>query len=213
VIKPNKEDKDKKALRDFILKIVEHFNDRASQREHTAIKVQEIHKASKNDTDILKEPFPEYINDERLIPDETFVIVGYYNDKKQYDWIKSAKKYNFRMGSGNGSLVLEEPVVKAKYLLLHTGKQDYSDELWQITSKGPKVYSRKNLEKKGYPKATSKKEENRNYLVFDIKKVDIAEFGNSKFLFKQLKNYKPNRQSAKPITTTISELLRNKTLL
>lgn len=213
VIKPNKEAKDKKVLRDFILKIVEHFNDRASQREHTAIKVYDIHKNPKNDTDILKESIPEFVDNKRLIPDETFVLVGFYEDKKRYDWIKSQHNYNFRMGSGSGSLILEEEVVKARYLLLHTKKQNYSAELWEIVSSGPKVFSRKDLEKKGYPKAKSKAEENRSYLVYDLKPVNMAEFGNSKFLFKQLKNYKTNRASAFPFTTTISELLKNKALL
>lgn len=213
VIKPNKEEKDKKALRGFILKVVDHFNDRASQREKTAIKIHQIHENEKDDSNILKEPFPEYVADKRIIPDETYVIVGYYKDKAQYDWIKSSKKYNFRMGSGNGSLILDEEAIKAKYLLLHTGKEQDSNDLWEITSKGPKVYSRYNLEKKGYPKSKSKEEGNRNYLVYDIKQVDISTFGNVRFDFRQLKNYKPHRQSANPITTTITELINCRTLL
>jgi hypothetical protein len=213
VIKPNKDEKDKKALRSFILKVVDHFNDRASQREKAAIKIHQIHQNKKDDTNILKEPFPEYVDNKRIIPDETFVIVGYYKDKAQYNWIKSAKKYNFRMGSGNGSLVLDEEAVKARYLLLHTEKEQDSNDLWEITSRGPKVYSRKNLEKKGYPKSKSRDEENRNYLVYEIKQVDISTFGNMRFNFKQLKNYKPHRQSANPITTTITELINCRTLL
>lgn len=210
VIKPNKEDKDKKALRDFILKIVEHFNDRASQREHTAVKVRKIHKDFKNDTDILKEPFPEYINNERLIPDETFVIVGFYNEK-QFKWITSKKKYNFR----TNNFTLNEEVVKARYILLHTQGQDSTNELWEIISSGPIIQSRNQLEINGYPKAINDRERLQNYMVYDIKKVNLEEFGNSNFLFKRLTNFnsRSGRLSSRPFTTTISELLRNKAVI
>lgn len=61
--------------------------------------------------------------------------------------------------------------------------------------------------------AISEKEKNRYDFVVDIKKVNLNDFGNSKFLFKQLKNYESSRKSAHPFATTISELLRNKTVL
>lgn len=210
VIKPNKEEKDKKVLRAFILKVVDHFNDRASQREKTAIKVHQIHQSKKEDSDILKESFPEYINDNILIPDETYVIVGYYNEP-QLKWITSKMKYNFR----TNNFILSEEVVNAKYLLLHTKGQKSTDELWEITSSGPIIQSRTQLESQGYPKAKNNRERLQNYLVYDIKKVDLEKFGNATFLFKQLINFDPSsgRLSPKPFTTTVSELMRNKGII
>ncbi|MBK7690955.1 MAG: DUF2357 domain-containing protein [Bacteroidetes bacterium] len=107
VIKPNKNDYDKKELKDFINKVVANFIDRASQRENTASKIYDIHKESKSDDNILNEPMPEYINGRKLIPDETFALIGFYKSQEQLDWIiKSKKKYNFRTGTDKGSLLL-----------------------------------------------------------------------------------------------------------
>ena len=41
----------------------------------------------------------------------------FYKDQTQFDWIIKKRLYNFRMYSGNGSLVLDKETVSAKYLL------------------------------------------------------------------------------------------------
>jgi len=103
-------------------------------------------------------------------------------------------------------LVLDRETVAAKYLLLHTHGDTSSAEFWEIVSQGPRVYSKSNLIKKGYPsKATS----NDHYLVIDIKKVDLNLFGNKSWKFRKLKNYTSGHQSARPFTTTLSELSKN----
>lgn len=88
------------------------------------------------------------MNVKNLISAEINVLVGFFNDQTQYDWISKKGLYNFRVGSGNGSLVLDKETVSAKYLLLHTHKDKSSNDLWKIVSKGLKVYSRLNLEKR-----------------------------------------------------------------
>ncbi len=100
VIKPNKNERDKEHLKKFILKVVDNFIDRSSQREQTAIKIYDIHKELKEDSDILKESLPEYINNSILIPNETFVLIGYYKSKEQLDWIIKNNLYNFRTLDG-----------------------------------------------------------------------------------------------------------------
>ena len=198
-VRPSKNDSGIGELKSFILKIIEHFVNRASQRENLASKIYTIHK---NVTpNIIKERIPEYINDEKLIPDETFVIVGFYNTQEQYNWIKNGK-YNFRMGSGNGSLILDKETVLASYLLLHTHGDKSSGDIWKITSKGPKVYSKENLIKKGY---TNPQQD--FYLVIDIIQVDKTEFNNNEWEFKNLKNYNSGHASAKPFTASLTELL------
>ena len=70
VIKPNKSDKDKEHLKSFIIKVVDVFIDRASQRENLAIKVHDIHRQTEFEKDKLNEPIPEYLNGKKLIPTE-----------------------------------------------------------------------------------------------------------------------------------------------
>ncbi len=187
-------------LENFLKDVLKHFLNNASQRENIASKSYSIHK---NKTpNVINETIPEYINGEKLIPDETYVLVGFYNDKNQHEWITKKKMYNFRMGSGNGSLILDKDTVSAKYLLLHTHKDEASSELWEIVSKGPKVYSKENLIKKGYDSPSQD-----YYLVIDLERINETDFIDSNWNFKQLQNYNSGHASAKPYTCTLTELM------
>ena len=203
-LNPNNENEDTLSLSSFIDEVIDHLVNNASQRENLASKTYSIHK---NGTpNIIKDRIPEYINGEKLIPDETNVLVGFYNTQAQYNWINKGK-YNFRMGSDNGSLILDKETVSASYLLLHTHGDKSSGNIWKITSEGPKVYSRLNLEKKGYPKAEKQKDYEKNYLVIDIEQVNKTEFNNNEWEFKKLENYNSGNASARPFTATLTELL------
>lgn len=155
---------------------------------------------------MVKEPLPELININRdLIPDETYVLVGYYKSSEQYEWITNTKKYNLRIGTAAGSLTLDKATVNAKYLLLHTAGDKSSGDLWKINSKGPKVYFKDDLLKKGYPKPSQE-----NYLVVEIEPVTEIEFQNIKWDFTKLKNYSSGWQSAVPFTASLAELMKYK---
>lgn len=201
-IKPSENSNETIHLENFLKEVLDHFSNNASQRENIASKFYNIHK--NENPNIIKEPIPEYINGQKLIPDETHVLVGFYNTREQYNWITKGK-YNFRMGSGNGSLILDKETVSASYLLLHTYGDNSSGDIWRITSKGPKVYSKENLIKKGYPNPTQD-----YYLVIDIKQVNKTEFNNCEWEFKNLKNYNSGHASAKPFTATLTELINVK---
>ncbi|MBI9034966.1 MAG: DUF2357 domain-containing protein [Bacteroidales bacterium] len=204
-VRPSKTDSGIAELKSFIHEVIEHFINRASQRESLAYRVFDIHKNNKPNE--LKEAIPEAYGENRaLIPDDTFVLVGYYNSEEQYKWITKKKLYNFRMGSGNGSLVLSKEVVDAKYLLLHTHNDESSDQLWEIVSKGPKVYSKEDLIKKGYPTEPKKS----SYLLIEIEKVDIVEFNHAKWEFKKLAGFETGNQSAVPFAVSLSELMNVK---
>ena len=206
-IKPSENTNETIHLENFLREVLKHFLNNASQRENIASKSYYIHK--NENPNIISEPIPEYINGQKLIPDDTHVLVGFYNTQEQYDWIKKGK-YNFRMGSGNGSLILDKETVSASYLLLHTHGDKSSGNIWKITSEGPKVYSRLNLEKKGYPKAEKQKDYEKNYLVIDIEQVDKTEFNNYEWNFKKLENYSSGHASARPFTATLTELINVK---
>jgi len=160
----------------FIDEVIEHSINRATQREHLASKTYNVHKNSRPNN--LSEPIPEYIGGEKLIPDETSVLIGYYHSDEQYDWITSKKLYNFRMGTGNGSLILDKSTVAAKFLLLHGKGDQSSSELWKIVSKGPKVFAKENMLATGYVDPKSD-----HYLVIEIEKLDLNAFGNARWDF------------------------------
>lgn len=188
MIKPNKGDKDKIHLKNFIKKVVANFVDRASQREYTAVKIYDIHKEEKDDSNILNDPMPEYLDAakmEKLIPSETFVLVGYCKNKQNIDWYKKEGIYNFRMDDGAGSLILENKIVNAKYLLLIEPGKDNADKIFKIKSKGPKVIQGSILEKRGYRSNNIKP----YYLVIDIENEESKDFNGAVFNFRQLDEY------------------------
>ena len=206
-LNPNNEMNDVDKLSLFIDDVVDRLVDRTSHRENIATKTYEITKGGKSD--VMHDALPEYLNGKKLIPDETYVLVGFYNDEKQYNWIKRGN-YNFRAGSRQGSLPLEPEVISAKYLLLHTHGEQSSGDLWHIKSKGPKVFSRKNLENKGYPITTNLKKLDNYYLVFDIEKVDEEAFRRVEWDFRKLENYRTHRQSGEPFAVSLTELMKTK---
>jgi predicted component of viral defense system (DUF524 family) len=205
VIKPNKNEKDKEHLRKFILKVVDNFIDRSSQRELTAIKIYDIHKEQKEDSDILKESLPEYINNSVLIPNETFVLIGYYKSKEQLDWIIKNKNYNFRTGTNKGSLNLNESIVNAKYLILHGEKELISSKIYQLSESGIKIYSKHDMIKKEYPNPNGEL-----YIIFEIEKDVSNEFNNIQIDLRKIPDFKSNRNSAKPYIISLTQLLKQK---
>ena len=214
VLKPDKDETGKEDLKKFILKVVNHFLDRASQRENTASKVYDIHKKSRKDNETLKSPMPEYMdNGEKLIPDETYVLVGYSRSRERFEWYNQNGKYNFRMDDDAGSLVLESAVANARYLLLRQKGEETASALYRITSKGPKVYSKNKLEKMNYPVMATMKD---YYLVVEIEKVDDGEFGQVKWNYKELDKYKevikenpnPIKGPGIPFVVSLTELMQ-----
>ncbi len=205
-IKPSKTDSGIGELKGFVLEIIDHFINRASQREKIAFRTFDVYKNPPDSNNFVNESLPEPYNTNRdLIPDDTFVLVGYYNSKEQYNWIQRTGLYNFRMGTGSGSLILDKETVSSKYLLLHTSGDADSGDLWKIVSRGPKVYSKDDLIKKGYPSPSRD-----NYLVIQIEPVTDTEFENVSWNFRALSNYLVGRASAFPFTTSLTELMKNK---
>ncbi|WP_298305614.1 DUF2357 domain-containing protein [Flavobacterium sp.] len=187
VVRPNQNPKNKEVLKKFILKVIDNFLDRASQRENLSSKVYNIFQKTKDDLDILKEPMPEYLNGKKLIPDETFVLVGFSKDQKRLDWYEEHGLYNFRMNDNHGSLIFENDVVNSKYLLIRESGNDKASRIYKILSKGPRVFSKEKLSSLQYPNSENLKD---HYLVIDIEKKPTLELGNKKWLFKELNRYK-----------------------
>jgi hypothetical protein len=205
-VRPSKLDSGIGELKAFVLEVMEHFINRASQREKIAYRAFDIYKNPPKPSDTVNELLPEVYNANRnLLPDNTFVLVGFYNSMEQYEWIKKNKLYNFRMGTSTGSLLFDNETVNSQYLLLHTKNDKSTGDLWRIKSKGPKVLSQKDMIKKGYASPSQD-----YYLVIEIESINDPEFKGVNWEFKKLANYSSGRASAVPFTASIAELMKVK---
>jgi predicted component of viral defense system (DUF524 family) len=202
-------------LSNFIDLVINHLVDRASQREYISNKAHLIYKEPKEDNNYLHEPLPEYLNGKKLIPDDTFVLVGYATTNERFNWYEENKKYIFRMDEEMGSLELNNEVVNAKYLLLRRSGEATASDLYEIKSRGPKVFSTVHLDKLKYPPSKKPKE---YYLAIEIQKVTAPEFENAKWDFKELEEYKKIQEIIKnlyskvgmPFTVSLTKLMNTK---
>ncbi|WP_018626626.1 nuclease domain-containing protein [Niabella aurantiaca] len=109
-VRPSKTEDGTGALKAFILAIIDHFINRSSQREKWAYYTFDVFKQKPGEDNILNEPLPEpYGANRDLLPDDSFVLIGYYKFAEQLAWIRQHHLYNFRTGSGAGGLVLDAP--------------------------------------------------------------------------------------------------------
>lgn len=192
-------------LQEFVEEVMDHFQNRISQREKMAVKRYEIHKSGK--PDVFKEPAPEFLDDlqeQKLIPDEVFVLIGYYKSEAHLAWIKRKMLYNFRIGDDRGGLVLDGEMADARYLLLHTEDDREACKIFRIVSKGPRIFSKKEMLRRDYPDP-----QHDFYLVIDIENVDgmLAEYC---WDFRKLRNYRGGQLSAFPFTVSLKELMLHK---
>lgn len=212
-VRPSKNNSGIGELKAFILEIIKHFVNRASQREKIAFRTYDVYKNAPNKENEVNEPLPEaYGKNRNLIPDDTYVLVGYCSDTANISWYKKEGKYNFRMNHDKGSLILNSKVVSAKYLLLRVPGKETASLFFKIKSEGPKVIEGKKL--KGYKTKRLKD----YYLVIEIENKESLDFGNNKFNFKDLQAYKdiiqeePNKIIAAgiPFAISMAELMKVK---
>jgi predicted component of viral defense system (DUF524 family) len=208
VIKPNKDDKDKEHLKSFIKKVIANFIDRASQREYTATKIYDIHKQEKKDyledgltPNILAEPLPEYVSNKKLIPRETYVLVGYYKHDDHLSWIDEKRLYNVRYGE---KYELSTNEIGVQYLLLYSKGQTESSLFFKLKNNGSKVYSKTELENILQYKTTPSQE---MYLVYQLEDEIEKEFVGLNIDLRKLEGLGENKR---PIAISIEELLKSK---
>lgn len=201
VIKPNNDDKDKEHLKSFIKKVIANFIDRSSQREHTAIKVYDIHQKNKLDSDTLNEPMPEYISSKKLIPSETFVLVGYYKDDTHLSWINEKKYYNVRYGE---KYDLSTNVIGAQYLLLYSKDQTKSTLFFKLKNNSTKVYTKLELKDDLGYKTTPSQE---MYLIYQLEDEFEKEFIGMTIDLSKIDGLVANNR---PIAISIEQLMKSK---
>lgn len=114
-----------------------------------------------------------------------------------------------------GSLELNNEVVNAKYLLLRRSGENTASDLYEIKSRGPKVFSKIHLEKLKYPASKKPKD---YYLAIEISRVTAPEFENVSWEFKELEEYKKILKVIKnshskvgmPFTVSLTKLMGKK---
>lgn len=201
-VRPSKTNNGIQALRNFLNDVTQHFLNRASQREKVAFRSYDIYKSKNNEA--VTEQLPETLGENRsLIPDETFVIIGFYKNAEQLAWIERNLLYNFRTGTDSGSLPLGAKQAEAKYLLLHGPRETVSGRLCRLKEDGPRIFSKEDLIKKHYPNPKGAL-----YLVYRIDFEVEHEFENQKWDITKLTGYKPNRFSGVPFVVSLSELTK-----
>ncbi|MCY1720702.1 DUF2357 domain-containing protein [Prolixibacteraceae bacterium Z1-6] len=205
-VRPSKTDDGVRELKDFILEVINHFINRASQREKIAFRTYDVYKDEPNKEDEVNEVLPEtYGGNRSLIPDETFVLVGFY-ERDKWRWITSERLYNARADSNRGSLKLGPKEAGAKYLLLHTRGETSTSKILKIVDTGPRVFSKQTLKNHKYPTEPSQD----YYLVYKIENIVEKELLGCKWDITKLKDYKTGRGSGLPFAVSLSELMRVK---
>lgn len=205
-VRPSKADDGISELKEFILEVINHFVNRASQREKIAYRTYDVYRNKPQKEDEVNELLPEtYGVNRNLIPDDTYILVGFYK-KENINWIINSGLYNARADSSRGSLRLGPGETGAKFLLLHTTDETKTGRLLRITETGPRVFSKQTLIDKGYPTEPSQN----YYLVYKIQEVTDRELMNQEWDITLLDKYKQGRGSALPFSVTLTELMKTK---
>ena len=199
-VRPSSTDSGIQDLKDFILQVIDHFLNRASQRENLAHRIFDIHKGPPNE---LQEKIPEAYGPNRdLIPDDTFVLIAFYRSEN-LEWILQNGLINLRTGHDRGSLRLGPSETGARYILLHGDGETQATKLFRVAELGPRIFSRQDLLAKGYP--SNPKQD--LYLVYKIDPNIEAEFKDRKWDLSKLKNYKKGHGAALPFSASLTELM------
>jgi len=204
-VNPSSNSSDVNELSKFIDLVIDHLLDRTSQREKLSNETYHIFKEPKSDKDVLHERVPEYVDSDRIVADNTFVIVGFYKSEEQLNWILKNKLYNLRTGTNKGSFPLSNENINAKYLILHGSNELVTNKIFKLKTIGPKILSQNDLIKKDYPEPKGEL-----YLVYEIEKSVSDEFDNIFIDIRKLPKFETYRNSAKPFSATLSEILKAK---
>ena len=203
-IRPSKNNDGIGELKTFIMEIIDHFTNRASQREKIALRTFDVYKNEPNSRNVVKERLPETYGENRnLIPDDTYVLVGFYK-KENLDWILKSGLYNARANSKIDSLRLGPGKACAKYLLLFSNDEIKTSQLLKITEIGPRIFSKKTLIDMGYPSVPSQD----YYLIYKVENIRDIDLENQKWDITKLDKYKKGESSALPFSVTMTELMK-----
>lgn len=109
-----------------------------------------------------------------------YVLLGYYRDEEQLNWVLDKKHYNVRSGKDRGTLDLSASVCAARFLLLYGKKGTYK---FTLKPDSVRVWDKKDMIQDGY-----KKPHHDFYLVFFIEnQLTDGDFANMEFDMEKVK--------------------------
>ena len=202
-LRPSKNDTGIGELKTFILEIVEHLLNRVSQREKIAFRTYDIYHTPPGIENIVKEPLPEPYNTNRdLIPDETYVLIGYCKSLEHHQWIINNMIYSIGLGSMDNTTSITREMISARYLLLFSMEKNTPLSLWKIKPNNAQSYSRQDLMDLNYPATIFYG----NYLVFHLQEAFEPELKDINVDITKFKFYYEDN----PIIITLAELMKYK---
>ena len=165
---PGKEETQLSYLKDFLEEIVNHFTNRISQREKIALNDHLVHTEAARS---FEEKFPEPY-DYPLFPDAVSVLLGSFKDKAHLDWILTNKKYAAQCTvAKDGTIILEDSLLQAKYLLLYSPRTSRVKHIMKMTAIHPAIVSDKALTIMGYPVVKS----GEMYLLYEVSTEEVED--------------------------------------
>lgn len=197
-VRPSREDDGSEHLKQFIMQVVEHFLNRASQHERMSFYTYDIHR--KDDNSKIKDSIPDSLSGKRTKPPaDVPVIIGYYRDY-QYEWIVSNNCYNVRIDT-----VITSEMAGARYLLLYNEETDSTiGDLWEIQGEGPELWDREQMEKLNYPYPCREA-----YIIYRVKKCSSNEFKDYSWDVSELKKGKVRDSDYyRPFAVSLVELMK-----
>ena len=202
-LRPNDDGDDgSQELAGFVARIAAHLSDRATQYERESYHRFKVHEGPPQERVDMSVPERDPEGPQRHPPlEETNVLVGWYTDERHLAWIRGSGKYNAVMGSRRGSLRLSRAMAGARYLLLHGPNRQVVNGLMDITSEGPRVYSREELVELDYPGEARSE----FYLVYDVKAHPA--FAQCSWDVSALLRGRERLESAKPFAMSLAEVM------
>ncbi|MGB0778326.1 MAG: DUF2357 domain-containing protein [Flavobacteriaceae bacterium] len=134
-LRPNKDNDGSKDLNKFILDIIEHFENRSTHRERIAYANHTILKTENNyKSDGIS--LPELIKDEKLIPDDTAVIMAYSVAESPEEL---THEFHIPIDSDTATSISE--ITQARFLMRYSDEEHYTNKLFYIASNKPRISS------------------------------------------------------------------------
>lgn len=201
-LNPTPNDNGVDTVKRFIVDVLHHFQNRATQRERYSYQTFAIHREPP--VDYIHAPMPEAIGANRgLLPDDTIVLVGYYKDEEHLKWIMDKHLYNVRVGSERGAIGLDLNLISASYLILHTKGSIRSNRMLKIRPNQLQIMTGAELKILNYPRPWSK-----NYILFSLEKTIEKEFENLSWDLTKLEGFNNRELREAPLYVTLTHLMK-----
>ncbi|MFB2120825.1 DUF2357 domain-containing protein [Parapedobacter sp. 2B3] len=204
-IRPSSDQSGLRSFKQFIVEVIDHLGNRASQQARLAHRVYDTFRETCPTP--YRGWYPTFSNSDRMIPpQDVYVLVAYYKTDVQLAWIQEKLLYNLRLEGRGSENVFNPAIMGAKLLLLHGPNNKVSNLFFEIEGEGPCIFSNKRLVEHEYPSRPSQFQ----YLVFNIKPIlDIPVI--YQWDVRRLKGYQKGREAAVPFSITLAELMENTT--